>query len=236
MCLGMFTAIPCPYRPWEERLRPLMTAFLPVLGLLLGALWLLLSSLARAVLPMHMFAVIVVALPFLLTGFIHLDGFMDTVDAVRSWRDMETRRTILKDVHCGAFAVAGAIFLILAMFACALDIGTNDLRPLFVIPAVSRAMSAISVTLLKPITHSEYSVQSHSRAVACSAMATMCLALIASGLWLGGRGVLIIIAVIVVYALAMLRAYQSLGGVSGDLAGYALCLGELAGLAATALL
>ena len=37
MCLGMFSAIPCPYRPWDEDARSLMTACLPVLGAVIGA-------------------------------------------------------------------------------------------------------------------------------------------------------------------------------------------------------
>lgn len=46
-------------------------------------------------------------LPILVTGGIHMDGFMDTSDALASWQSPEKRLEILKDSHVGAFAVLG---------------------------------------------------------------------------------------------------------------------------------
>lgn len=43
--------------------------------------------------------------PVLVTGGIHLDGFADTYDALSSYGDAEKKLEILKDPHCGAFAV-----------------------------------------------------------------------------------------------------------------------------------
>ena len=42
---------------------------------------------------------------------------MDVTDAVKSWRDPERRREILKDSHVGSFAVIGVVLLMLAQFA-----------------------------------------------------------------------------------------------------------------------
>lgn len=53
------------------------------------------------------------ALPWLVTGFMHLDGYMDVCDAVLSRRELATRQRILKDSHCGAFAVIGMVLLAL---------------------------------------------------------------------------------------------------------------------------
>ena len=41
MSMSMFCAIPCPYRAWDEESRPLMTLFLPVVGLFIGAVLIL---------------------------------------------------------------------------------------------------------------------------------------------------------------------------------------------------
>ena len=51
MCLGMFSALPCPWRPWDEDARGLMTACLPLVGAMIGGLWYALSLLGRALLP-----------------------------------------------------------------------------------------------------------------------------------------------------------------------------------------
>jgi adenosylcobinamide-GDP ribazoletransferase len=44
-----------------------------------------------------------------LTGGLHMDGFMDTCDAVFSRQDRENRLRILSDAHSGAFAVMGCV-------------------------------------------------------------------------------------------------------------------------------
>ena len=59
-------------------------------------------------------------LAFIITGGIHMDGLMDTCDAIFSRKDRETRLQILHDTHTGAFAVMGCVFIILlksALFA-----------------------------------------------------------------------------------------------------------------------
>ena len=63
----------------------------------------------------------------------------------------------------------------------------------------------------------------------------LALTLLAGALWLGWSAVGPLLAVAAGYSAAMLCAMRSLRGVSGDLAGYALCVGELCGLAAMAI-
>ena len=89
-----------------------MLLFLPAVGLEIGAIWALLAWLCRYLaLPAPVAGVALGAYPFVVTGFIHLDGFMDVTDAVRSCRDLARRREILKDSHVGSFAVIGAVLV-----------------------------------------------------------------------------------------------------------------------------
>lgn len=235
MGLGMFTALPCPYRPWDEADRGLMLACLPVIGAVIGLIWSALSLLARALLPAVIAAAVITALPALLTGFIHLDGYMDTCDALLSWRPLEERRRILKDVHCGAYAVAGLVFLILFGLSAALSLGGADLRTLALIPVFSRCGSALCVTTLAPLEHSEYAALRGTPFQRAAIVAMGLLALVIGRLWLG-RGLVVVAAVEwVVYGVSMAWAYHSLRGVSGDLAGFSLSLSETAALLALAL-
>lgn len=236
MCLGMFSAIPCPYRPWDEEARGLMTACLPLVGAVVGALWYALSVLGRMWLSEALSAAWIAALPLLLTGFMHLDGLMDTADALLSWRPLEERQKILKDVHCGSFSVVTAILLVLGMFAAASDCRGADLRALVLIPVASRCMSAFCVTALKPIGHSEYATLRRNMGTPVAALLMLALTLLAGGLWLGGAGLVVLIATVAGYGLAMAWAVHVLKGVSGDLAGCALCVGEFCGLVALAIL
>lgn len=50
-------------------------------------------------------ALIFLVLPVIVTGGIHVDGYMDTSDAIHSYGDREKKLSILKDSHIGAFAV-----------------------------------------------------------------------------------------------------------------------------------
>ncbi len=229
MALGMFTAIPCPWRPWDEDARDWMLAALPAVGLVIGLLWAGLAWLFRRLLP-GVAAALTVALPWLLTGFIHLDGYMDTCDAMLSWRPLEKRLEILKDSHTGAYAVVGVVVLALLGYDAARH-GLCDLRALIFVPVISRCGSALAVLTLRPIGHSQYAGMA-GRAPQRMAVAGMWLVgVVICALWLG-RPALALIVETAAYALAMTWVYRTLKGVSGDVAGFALTVAECVALIA----
>ena len=161
MAWGMFLAIPCPFRRWDEAARGRMLGFLPLIGLIVGAIWAAAAHLCTALnLPSAVRALILCALPWLVTGFLHLDGFMDVCDAVLSRRDLETRQRILKDSHCGSFAVICMILLAAAQWSLFFSFESFDFKALLtlaVLPACTRACSGIAVQTLKPMQTSQYS-------------------------------------------------------------------------------
>ena len=109
MCQSMFCAIPTP-QVWNEKAKDKMLLFLPVVGMEIGALWAVLAWLCRLLNLLALVAgMILCVYPYIVTGFIHLDGYMDVTDAVKSWRDLERRREILKDSNVGSFAVIGIV-------------------------------------------------------------------------------------------------------------------------------
>lgn len=233
MSLGMFTALPCPYRPWDEDARDMMLVCLPLVGALLGLLWALVGMAGLALLP-GIAAALIAALPWLLTGFIHLDGYMDTCDAILSWRPLEKRLRILKDTHTGAFAVVGMVLLALFCYDSARTIAAGtDLRALVLIPVISRCGSAYSVLTLKPLGHSEYSSMSGKSAQSLTVVALWLVTMIVGGLWLREKAMALLVETLA-YAAAMLWGYRTLKGVSGDVAGFALCVAECAALIALA--
>ena len=229
MALGMFSVLPCPFRPWDEENRGRMLVCLPFVGALIGALWFALALLGRRLLPAAS-AGLLAALPWLLTGFIHLDGFMDTSDALLSWRPLEERLRILKDAHAGAFAVISLGLLILFSYDAADSLNTaGDLRGLLFIPVVSRCGSAFCVLTLKPIGHSQYSAVRGTAAQRLAVAAMWLVSMAVCAAWLGPL-VIAPAAGTLAYALAMLWAYRTLKGVSGDTAGFALAMSECAAL------
>ena len=233
MAFGMFTSLPCPWRPWDEDARDMMLVTLPIVGAVLGLLWAALGALGNAALVPTLNAALVAALPWLLTGFIHLDGYMDTCDAILSWRPLEQRLRILKDSHTGAFAVVGLGLLMMFTYASTVSFTGDVFRTLLFIPVVSRCGSAFCVLSLKPIGHSEYANTEGKSAQRMAVAAMWIVAIIACWLWLG-RPVIALAVETLAYALAMLWGYRTLKGVSGDVAGFALTVSECAALMALA--
>ena len=232
MCQSMFCAIPCPWKIWDEKAKDKMLLFLPVVGLEMGAIWAGLAWLCAFLhLPVLVTGLILCAYPYIVTGFIHLDGFMDVTDAVKSWRDLERRREILKDSHVGSFAVIGIVLLLLAQFAlfASAPVDANFWILLFV-PGVSRCCSALAVTGLKPMSTSQYADRKKPK-VHLVVLAIMLCAFLAAGFLLCGKYGFALVGCLAGYGLALRRGYKSLDGMNGDISGYALTIGELCAVA-----
>ena len=235
MCQSMFCAIPAP-QLWEEKAKDKMLLFLPVVGLEIGIIWAGLAWLCRWLeAPKLMTALALSAWPWIGTGFLHLDGYMDVTDAVKSYRSLERRREILKDSHVGSFAVIGIILLILGQFASFASVPDGcELRVLIFVPAVSRCCSALAVTALPSMSTSQYADRKKPKSHLL-VLAVMLGGFLLLGFWLCGRCGLVLLWVLIGYAFALRKGYRSLEGMNGDIAGYALTVGELCAAAGLAL-
>lgn len=97
--------------------------YFPVVGLLLGlVLWGLDTGLSR-VLPSLPVDVLLVAALVILTGAMHVDGFIDTCDGAAASRTAEERLAVMADSRVGAFGVAGGSLLLLLKVAALASLG-----------------------------------------------------------------------------------------------------------------
>lgn len=229
MCQSMFCFLPFPCHVWDEDARDKMLLFLPVVGLEIGAIWALLGWLCRWMrLPALITGLLLAILPFLITGFIHLDGFMDVTDAVRSCRSLERRREILKDSHVGAFAVIGIALLMLTQFAFFASLRDEAIiRPLVLVPAVSRCCAALAVHTLPAMSTSQYARQMKNPGHTVYFILLL-IGMTGAGFLLFGRYGLVNVGCIAGFLLALRKGYRSLEGMNGDISGYSLTYGELA--------
>ena len=102
------------------------------------------------VLPPHVASVILLILPPLLTGGLHCDGFMDTMDGVFSGRDRDRMLAIMKDSRVGSNGVFGFVLLMLLEWGILLDLLAvpDFLVPaLFLMPIIARLMMTGAVAL-----------------------------------------------------------------------------------------
>ncbi len=229
MCRSMFCAVPTCLHAWDDDCRDRMLMCLPLVGAELGLVWYALTYLSfRLGLPDLIRGLLVGLCMYVLTGFIHLDGFMDVVDAVRSYRPLAQRREILKDSHVGSFSVI-AVCMLLISSVCA-GASLKALSPaLIFVPMVSRCCSCIAVMALKSMSSSQYAgLGRHTSELV--GMNIILLLLIFAGLALCKTAGFSLIAVTVSYGLFLRRGYKSLDGMNGDISGYAQSISELVGL------
>ena len=142
-------------KDWCEKDFADSVRYFPLIGLVLGIIYtafaaLLLSFLPQngILLPHHVVAAILLILPILLTGGLHCDGFMDTMDGLFSGRSRERMLEIMKDSRVGANGVFAFVLLMIVDWSVLLDLLQSAwLFPaLFVMPIVSRLMMVVAIS------------------------------------------------------------------------------------------
>ncbi|WP_034446914.1 adenosylcobinamide-GDP ribazoletransferase [Butyrivibrio sp. AE2032] len=107
--LSLYSKIPMPRTQWDEDSFEHAISFLPLTGLIIGAVSYAFTRLAMNYqLPVPFVTLILTAIPLIITGGFHVDGFMDVQDAIHSYQSKEKKLEIMKDPHIGAFAVISA--------------------------------------------------------------------------------------------------------------------------------
>ena len=222
VAFAMFSAIPVPQFDWNEKnMRYAMCAF-PLIGAVCGALWCLCGALP---LPALVRAGGFCLIPIWVTGGIHLDGYADTCDALSSYGDTAKKLEILKDPHCGAFAVIRLCSYFAAYFAlCCCVQFTPRLGVLWMLALVGeRALSGLAVAafpLAKNTGLAHTFATAADRTRVRRVLAVLCAVLAVAVAALGGW------ALVLVACAVFLRyhhlAVQQFGGTTGDLAGWFL--------------
>ena len=259
MGIGNFTIIPTGKTIWDDSQKDLMLATLPAIGAIVGTLWVLFGVLLMKITtPIILYAFLMVAFIFGITGFIHVDGFMDCCDAILSRRDLEERRRILKDPRVGSFAVIAIIFLVLGNQAAmesflSGNLKPSDLIPLIIIPIMSRAVAGGCVLFFPALPSSQYARQDmhetadyetlkKARRLKRGEFTAIIMqvliffeVLILVGTALGGKTNFLAVLTAALATgfttlIIALGGRYNLRGMSGDIAGLAICIGELVGL------
>ena len=232
IAFSTYSRIPVPQVEWTEENRRYSMCFFPLIGLVIGlVIWGWFALCERIGISHFLRGAVAALIPLLISGGIHMDGFMDTLDALASWQSAEKRLEILKDSHAGAFAVMGCVGYLL--FSAALYGEADPAKALLLIGVfvLSRALSAWALVTLKSARPQgmlkDFSGTAQRRPVTISGCiyALLCFAFWAiSGGWIA----LICAVAAVLYVLAYRRmAYRRFGGVTGDLAGWFLQVTEL---------
>ena len=113
----------------------------PVVGLVMGAVLSLVNYAAGRLFPDQLSAAVLLVAWILLTGGLHLDGFIDCCDGILPSVPPERRLEIMKDSRVGAFGVLGAICLLLLKYSILASTAATVRGPMLILaPIVARTM------------------------------------------------------------------------------------------------
>jgi len=226
--LQHLTRLPSPRVSFDEAVCGRATVYFPVAGALLGAVMAALVWAAGPYLPHQLQASLLIFVMVMLTGGIHLDGFMDSIDGLFSGRPSEKKLEIMRDSRVGAFGVIGVICLLLLKFNLLAGIPNLVLiKLLIVVPALSRWNMTFAVVVF-PYARPEglgtiYKEYSGTKELI---WATVFAAAIA-GLVLGVYGILIMVLGAAITYLLGIKITKELGGLTGDIYGFISELSEV---------
>ena len=238
IAISTYSILPVPKTEWHPKARQNALCFLPVVGLFAGAavyLWrrfCLTFAVEAAV-----FSAVATLLPLLITGGIHMDGWMDTADALSSRQSRERKLEIMKDSHTGAFAVIWCMAYLLLSYSLHWTLYFRDVWKLAALGFVlSRSLCALSAFILPNARNGGMLFAFTDRAKKHKAAAS---ALLISLACMGGmffldlvRGLLSISAALLSFWRYRSMVKKQFGGVTGDTSGFFIQLCEISVLSA----
>ncbi|MDD5312483.1 MAG: adenosylcobinamide-GDP ribazoletransferase [Dehalococcoidia bacterium] len=144
--LRFLTIIPVPYLKdkYEANLGKAL-AYFPLIGLLLGSILAVLNYLLLFILPSPVISILLIAALAILTGAHHIDGLVDTCDAMAAGKTREERLAIMSDKRVGTFGIVGACLLLLTKYVSLNFIISSS--TLLVMPVLSRWTMASSIVI-----------------------------------------------------------------------------------------
>lgn len=117
IAVSFLTRLPLPYKgDWDEKSFSRSSVFFPMVGLIIGLIVGFVAWLFRLTGHTMIAAVCALVTSVVVSGGIHLDGFMDMCDGIFASRGRERALEIMKDSRVGSFSVLGIILLFLLKF------------------------------------------------------------------------------------------------------------------------
>lgn len=233
IALSMYSRIPVPRVDWEKENMRYAMCFFPMIGVVIGAVMYLAGWLLDKTSVGGLFrGVVFTLIPIIITGGIHMDGFMDTMDALGSWGDREKKLEILKDSHAGAFAILGMGCYLMWSVAVWSELPAEVLRVCGVSFVLSRALSGFSVVTFPAARNSGLLKMFQDGAQKKVVRITMCLYVAAAVIMMAVMNARAmtgaVTGVMIAFLYYIVASRKQFGGVTGDLAGFFLETAELA--------
>jgi len=201
----------------------------PVVGLMLGLVLVAAERFIGVLAPPLVGAALLVAVWKIVTGGIHLDGLADCLDGLGG-PDAVRRRAIMRDSRIGVFGAAG-LALVLILFAATLSELPAPIRGrvLLLAPVVGRVSPLLAGAWLRPATPGQGLGGAFVAGLSGWAGHVYAAASMALATWLlGPWGAAIVAGALALALLWAGFAARRFAGITGDVLGAVVEVGELA--------
>ena len=240
IAFSTYSKIPMPQFEWKDEDMRYTLCFFPWVGAVIGCVLYLWGYVCgRFQIGTLCYACIGAAIPLCISGGFHVDGFMDTMDAFRSYQPRERKLEILKDSHIGAFSVIMlGLFGLVYVGAFSEVTEPSCLKIVCMGFFLSRALSGIAVVSFPKARENGslgyFATKADEKIVKGTLwlQSALCVGLM---LWVDVRaGAMVALAGFLVFAYYYFRTKKEIGGITGDTAGYfvVLCEGVMVVVAA----
>lgn len=234
----LYSRLPMPRIRWNEEDASHAASFLPLTGVVIGALSYFLIILGvRYDLPRVFLVITLTLIPFIVTGGFHIEGFLDVCDARHSFSSPEHKKEILKDPHLGAFAVIDlAVFLLiwiaslyLIVYKSLLTQDLSYLRLYSVVFFFVRAFCAVTCVMLDKMSGSRM-LSFETKNTGRGDIVFIFLQIIGAAVFMINEDVFAAAASLLLMILFCLwykrMTSKEFGGINGDTSGYFVAAGE----------
>ena len=212
--------------------------YFPLVGFIIGLISFVIGSFAIMMFDPFVTSILIVAGEVILTGGLHIDGLGDTFDAIYSNRDKERMLEIMKDSRLGTNSLLAILFLVLIKIGL-LDsiINSNLMYFIIFMPMISRL--AVLVMFYKTVTPRKEGMgnifigkATISMCIIATVYTVLILVFISKFLFLVStlniiKLLLSILVVVIFNYLFKGHIYKKIDGVTGDILGCTIELGEL---------
>lgn len=202
--------------PWDEVNFGRSTAFFPMVGLLLGGIMWAVAETTGRYYPALVVAVLIVGAEIIITGGMHLDGFMDSMDGLFSGRPRERKLEIMRDSRVGANGVIAVVVLMLLKITLLVQLPKPFWAVLPLMAATGRWANVYCLRMF-PYARAEGLGKAYQKYTTLPDVLFAFLVVLTAGyLLLGLEGLLLPVAATMFVHLLARQINHTLGGLTGD--------------------
>ena len=212
--------------------------YFPLVGFVIGLITYVFGWLSLAIFDPFVSAIVITLIEVLTTGGLHIDGLGDTFDALYSNRDKERILEIMKDSRLGTNSLLAIMFLILLKIGFINCLIQNNLLWIVIFMPVVARIGAVIMTY-KTVTPRAKGMgnlfigKGTMNMIIISVMYSSALIIVFAKLIFLQRNTIIMVALssilfIIIFALLFKNhVYKKIDGITGDILGCTIELGEV---------